>query len=1019
MSEEVKTTTTRSPAPSMTVRARRRREEAVRRLVADLQKGSHHAATTALEKGLDRELHTELVQETKDNAARIGQICHDHADVFLDSVAQVAALQAPSAALSHGLEQAHRALTDTTAGPMLHAAKAWDEAAQAHARALNLAQVVHACQQVAVQLEQSSQTDNPKAALQAVQAARHALQDLKGTPFGQRAEQMLPKLEAQVLQSAKRHLSRWLVQLRQDASLGQYLLWQAAASRTLEPYLWQAKRTDNWLSRLGQNGKVARAVRQGYWFERDATKEAERATNPSEAIAAAFGYYRCWPLSNDPLLVDPVDYANVAAGNDSGSRHGTGGLSGSRHGLRSSRHGKGRTLGFRATTSSRSQTFQELSSNLGTNVATINKGKSPWEELLTASVLWEGKPSAETWKALPESVHPVRRAELAFGLLGRSDEFLAYYEQNRFGETVIGDDRKSALSALTGDDVSVPTDRTFFAKVFPNLCASVVSFSAVEATLELGNFDDEDEEDAKTASTLGGTRFRESSERYERALISELGSLMRSRALRSNLGELVRSSSLLSVVRAALKVVHPSSTSRRHDKDLLALDVDLLMSALKIAQDEQLKCTAAVAMDDRKLPLLVADSVMAMKGTPSNKSNAAKGIPDPEELGLPFGLSFMKQVPPKTELEEPSTSSRASTEEAFTFSPSVPVVVRALHARIITFAAFALSQEELGQKFPTKKGSGAAGFVLDGLEQCVNMAAVGLKDSENVVEEGSVDKAVQVMANIAALQHCLPRLFGTVMRGLCHVGLIRAEEIDETFAYAEKTLKAADKACDAQVGSTYSLVYEICRNKIDSHINYALENYNWVAKTARDMPNAYCEGLIGYMRTVFSSLGPMDEGSRAGLHFSCCGHVSERLVKLLSGKPGDTAMFDDSGIPPITRIDAFGIKNLQTDCEELEKFADSTGVPQLRDCFSEFRVLTTVMLDKELPVLLLAENAGARRRKYPILSLEKVLNILEKYQGTGLGDKLMGGARGKTDVLFIDKKEVTQLIKIVKAQVIQ
>jgi hypothetical protein len=41
------------------------------------------------------------------------------------------------------------------------------------------------------------------------------------------------------------------------------------------------------------------------------------------------------------------------------------------------------------------------------------------------------------------------------------------------------------------------------------------------------------------------------------------------------------------------------------------------------------------------------------------------------------------------------------------------------------------------------------------------------------------------------------------------------------------------------------------------------------------------------------------------------------------------------------------------------------------------------MVDPELPALLQPENAAARRRKYPFLSLEKVGNILEKYQGTG------------------------------------
>ena len=178
-------------------------------------------------------------------------------------------------------------------------------------------------------------------------------------------------------------------------------------------------------------------------------------------------------------------------------------------------------------------------------------------------------------------MHPVRRAELAFHLLGRSEEFVQYYESNRFGEVVTatatsGDggssnkddskasgDKRSPLSSLTGDDVSVGTDRIFFAKTLPHLAASVVGFCAVEAALELGNFADEDDDPDKArkisfqspgASGGGGvggigtsssaTRFRESSERYERSLISELGSMVRGRAGRASQAELVRCSAL-------------------------------------------------------------------------------------------------------------------------------------------------------------------------------------------------------------------------------------------------------------------------------------------------------------------------------------------------------------------------------------------------------------------------------------------------------------------------------------------
>ena len=640
---------------------------------------------------------------------------------------------------------------------------------------------------------------------------------------------------------------------------------------------------------------------------------------------------------------------------------------------------------------------------------------------------------------LPESVHPVRRAEVAFNLLGRSDEFVQYYEQNRFGDMKIGgskasddkDDKnetRSSLSSLTGDDVSVGTDRVFFAKSLPHLCASVVGFSAVEAALELGTFEDEEEvtptgrsEKSPASNNKGAhsSRFRDSSARYERALVAELGNLLRSRAIGASLAELARASCLMAAFRCSLKIVHPSSTTRRSDKDLLAIDVDIVMTALKVAQDEQLKATKKVVSEDRKEPMSVTTADYMAKS-----KKKFDNIPEEELLGLPFGLHDMKQKPPSLPADvdptfhyEQTSSSKQDKDEFYTFSKSVPEVVRSIHARAITCAAFALSQEELGQMFSQKKGSGSAGYVLDCLEECVSVTAVGMQDGESILEEGSVDKAVQTMANIAALQHCLPRLFGAMMRGMCHVGMIRADQLEDSFQYAEATLKGADKACDSQVGTMYNLVYEICRGKIDSHINFALENFQWVSRAARDMPNAYCEGLIHYLRTVFNSLGPMDEGSRFGLHFSCCGHVAERLVKLLSD-PAHTQHDHggEEGLPPIQRIDAFGLKNLAMDVAEFERFCESTGVPQLSECFNELKCLTTALLDRDLPRLLIRENAAERRRKYPFLSIDKVGNILDKYVGMGLGDKLMGGSGRRPEILMMEKKEVQQLVRIVRSQ---
>jgi exocyst complex component 6 len=479
------TTLSGSNAPVMTVRARRRREEAVRRLVADVQSKAGldddiaamaethdwlvaSTVATALEKGLDRDLHAELVQEAKDNAGRIGQVCHDHADVFLASVAQVAALAAPSADLADGLKDAQSELQLHTAGPMHEAATQWEEARQSYARARTVTVMVGACQSVAIQLERARKQaalGRPRAALDAVDRARSALttpveslfvgpdeqlwketiaseqktdesltataasakklSNLEQTPFGKRAILFLPKIENEVLMSARRGLNRWFLSLRNGdaAKAGRSAIRETAHAAAAGPgalglggtlpasFLWRAQMAENWMARTGQNSKVARACRLGYWFDRDAPKDAEKLQTalPSttaegseryaESIAVALGWYRCWE-DGSSLLVDPSEYAmdgmdgstrgsstSRHGGSLSGSRHG---LSGSRHGLRASRHGSAvkKSLGFRASTSSRSQAYQDITSTLGAAGANkVTNQASLWTELLVPSIL--------------------------------------------------------------------------------------------------------------------------------------------------------------------------------------------------------------------------------------------------------------------------------------------------------------------------------------------------------------------------------------------------------------------------------------------------------------------------------------------------------------------------------------------------------------------------------------------------------------------------------------------------------
>jgi hypothetical protein len=215
---------------------------------------------------------------------------------------------------------------------------------------------------------------------------------------------MLPKIENEVLMGARRGLNRWFLALRSggdSAKAGRAVLRKCANSMAVGPgqlgigghvppsYMWRAKTADNLISRVNQNGRVARAVRHGYWFERDAPKEADRlatATKPgterrAEAFASAFGWYRCWD-ENASLMVDITELALE----DIGLRS----LSSSRHGLGGSRHGKNKTLGFRAKETSSSTRPQGLREYLKPG---SNQQHTPWAALLTPAILFEDDPT--------------------------------------------------------------------------------------------------------------------------------------------------------------------------------------------------------------------------------------------------------------------------------------------------------------------------------------------------------------------------------------------------------------------------------------------------------------------------------------------------------------------------------------------------------------------------------------------------------------------------------------------------
>ena len=303
---------------------------------------------------------------------------------------------------------------------------------------------------------------------------RHISITLEETPFGARAMEMLPKIENEVMMGARRSLNRWFLSIRSGdgAASGAAALRKCAHGMAVgatgtgglggdtQSHRWRATNAQNLIARVSAQSKVVHACKLVYDLDRDVGRDVARLeqfpqglSRRAEAIASSFGWYRCWD-ENVSIGVELLEGTS-------------GGISQS--GL--SRSAKGGFTTFRGSTQTQSKTLGGSS-------------KSQWANILIPTILFEDAPTQEDdhlkLLGLSEAVFPVRRAESAFVLLGRVDEFRTYYEQNRFGEMAIGPSgsSKSSLSSLTGDDVSHGTDRVFFAKTLPHLAASVAGFAA-------------------------------------------------------------------------------------------------------------------------------------------------------------------------------------------------------------------------------------------------------------------------------------------------------------------------------------------------------------------------------------------------------------------------------------------------------------------------------------------------------------------------------------------------------------
>jgi hypothetical protein len=217
-------------------------------------------------------------------------------------------------------------------------------------------------------------------------------------------------------------------------------------------------------------------------------------------------------------------------------------------------------------------------------------------------------------------------------------------------------------------------------------------------------------------------------------------------------------------------------------------------------------------------------------------------------------------------------------------------------------------------------------------------------------------------------------------------------------------------------GSASACAFECVRGKVDGILEFSLQPAEYCPPdgSVASGPGEYVEQLVSFLRVTFGTLDTLSTDKREGFCFGCVGHIASRIMGFLVNGRGEFKDCDSGGVPASSKVNGYGMQNLQVDVAGLESFCVSTGVPQLKECMRELRCFADAMCDRDLGALFEDDNEDRRMERYPQLDVIKLKAVLEKYEGAGLKGKLKGMAGlGKTAPsggYVMDKSEVKGLL---------
>mmetsp|Transcript_19040 Transcript_19040/g.24580 ORF Transcript_19040/g.24580 Transcript_19040/m.24580 type:complete len:864 (-) Transcript_19040:325-2916(-) len=321
----------------------------------------------------------------------------------------------------------------------------------------------------------------------------------------------------------------------------------------------------------------------------------------------------------------------------------------------------------------------------------------------------------------------------------------------------------------------------------------------------------------------------------------------------------------------------------------------------------------------------------------------------------------------------------ASFPMSVPFSKGVPALARELHRFTIRtlFYAASLTTHRMGKS------------IMSAIDSALNHTRTVL--NEHLQGEVPITQVVQTSINAGYLAQIPPHLEALIRQGVTAIlwEQVEEEELSE--------LKLTPDLFAGISSAAHAATFELIQGKLNDLLG-GISFVNFEPQKPSREPSPYVEDVTGYLRVTFMCSTHLSSVDREAIHFASCSFINNHLLLHI--------------LDEVPKLNIIGISNFSRDLRAFEDFAGECGVAGLQECFAELRQLCDALLNPDFTGIMAAKET--RETLYPKVDPNKMITILEKYEGLGMIAKIK--QREGKDFPQLEKKAAQQVIRLLQSQ---